>query len=132
MYYSILYWYHKQEILFFQELNDCFAMCSSCSCILFAFIKRKRVKHSIICATVKSWWGWSMVCGTEMFKFDALNIVFRLNLLYKNGYYTLYLILTTQYIFVRLNALRRVFPHWRAPIMCKYSKFNTSFYIAGM
>ena len=73
--------------------------------ILFAVIKKKRAKHSMACETVQIRWGCFLVCDTEVLQSKYFNRqkpitnkVFRLDLVYKSGYYTFYIITTAQNI----------------------------------
>ena len=80
-------------------------MCSFCIGILFSVIRQERVKDKIKCATVQRMQRYLLVCGAEVFQSKAFNrhkpiniIVFRLDLVCKTGYYTLYIIKTAQNI----------------------------------
>ena len=80
-------------------------MWNCCSCILFYVIWQKRVKHSMACGTIWRRRGCSLVCGTEVFHSNSFNrnrhittILFSLNLVWKIGYYTFYIITMSQHI----------------------------------
>ena len=96
----------------FLQLNDSFALYSCCSCILFAVIRKKRVKQSMMCATVRRLWGFFFLYGNKVLQFNYFNthrfittIILLLNLVWKSGYYMLFVITMSQHILVCCLAL---------------------------
>ena len=105
LYYPIYYCGYHLNIYFFQKLNDSLTIWICCSCIVFAVIWNKRVKHSMMCVNVQIRWGYFLVYVAEVFQWYAFNrhryiatIVFRLNLVCKCSYYTFCIILMGKHI----------------------------------
>ena len=123
-------WYsdHKKDFSVFQQLNYYLTLCGCCSCILFAVIWHKRVKHRMEFENVRGLWWCSLVWITELFQLNYFNIqrsittiVLILNLVLKNSYYKFWIISMEQHIVVNCTAFE-----------CLLARISTLMYFKNM